>query len=217
MLLMKSDDRLLLPRCQPEIPGNPTVVLIDSPIALSPVVELAGPHSQPADESSDADFGPLRPASDEIYDQIPHVMRHPNLRQSSPRLFFKAMCSAISSANTSSLVWIFFSRTQFVVVRRDSSGGPCPGMQQRRSRRTLFANGRIPLAATPVPHIDPKPALYPTGAVSGLRPSRPSCSAFALFACVLSVILTEERSLQFQLRRDSCCRRSLLGCQSYGH
>src|SRR5271155_2690862 len=110
MLLMKSDDRLLLPRCQPEIPGNPTVVLIDSPIALSPVVELAGPHSQPADESSDADFGPLRPASDEIYDQIPHVMRHPNLRQSSPRLFFKAMCSAISSANTSSLVWIFFSR-----------------------------------------------------------------------------------------------------------
>jgi len=26
------------------------------------------------------------------------------------RFYFKAMCSAISSANTSSLVWIFFSR-----------------------------------------------------------------------------------------------------------
>src|ERR1700676_2406086 len=110
MLLMKSDDRLLLPRCDPEIPGNPTVVFIDPPVAFPPVVELASPYSQPLDESSDADLGLLRPAPDEIYDLIPHIMRHPDFRQSSPRLFFKAMCSAISSANTSSLVWIFFSR-----------------------------------------------------------------------------------------------------------
>src|SRR5271170_5871737 len=121
-----------------------------------------------------------------------------------PQDFFLRRC-ARPSARPTLRPWSgsSFPETQFVVVRRDGSGGPCPGMQQRRSRRTLFANGRIPLAATPVPHIDPKPALYQTGAVSGLRPSRPSCSAFALFACVLSVILTEERSLQFQLRRDS--------------
>ena len=31
------------------------------------------------------------------------------------------------------------------------------------------------------------------------------CSAFALFSCVLSAILTEERPLQFQLRQDNTC------------
>ena len=110
MLVVESDDRLLLPRRNPEIPRNPAVVFIDPTVTFLPVVEFAGSHSQPVDESSDADLGPLRPASDEIYDQVPHVMRHPHLGQSSPRLFFKATCSAISSANTSSLVWIFFSR-----------------------------------------------------------------------------------------------------------
>lgn len=36
----------------------------------------------------------------------------------------------------------------------------------------------------------------------GWQPSLPQCSAFALFACVPSAILTEERSLHFQLRHD---------------
>ena len=47
ILQMETDDGFLLPRLQPEIPGNPTVVLIDSPVALPPVVELAGGHAQP--------------------------------------------------------------------------------------------------------------------------------------------------------------------------
>src|SRR5207245_1683794 len=68
---------------------------------------------------------------------------------------------------------------------------------------TLFANGRTPFAAAPVPHTDRKPALYPANAVLVCQPSLRQCSASALFACVLSVILTEERSLQFQLRQDS--------------
>src|SRR3989442_11067643 len=110
ILQMKTDDGFLLPRLQPEIAGNPTVVLIHSPVALSPVVELAGPNAQPLRESSDADLGLLRPTSDKIHDLIPHIMRHPALGQSSPRLFFKATCSAISSARTSSLVWTFFSK-----------------------------------------------------------------------------------------------------------
>src|SRR5207245_4119532 len=67
---------------------------------------------------------------------------------------------------------------------------------------TLFANGRTPFAAAPVPHTDRKPALYPANAVLVCQPSLRQCSASALFACVLSVILTEERSLQFQLRQD---------------
>jgi hypothetical protein len=48
--------------------GNPTVVLVDAPVPLPPVIELAGGHAQPWDEPSDADLGLLRPAPDEIHD-----------------------------------------------------------------------------------------------------------------------------------------------------
>src|SRR5215469_10968993 len=107
---MKTDDGLFLPRLQPEIPRYPTVVLIHSSVALPPVVKLARGHAQPRDESSDADLGLFRPAPDKIHYLIPHIMRHPARGQISPRLFFNAMCSAISSAKTSSLVCTFFSR-----------------------------------------------------------------------------------------------------------
>src|SRR6266849_1038345 len=93
--------------------------------------------------------------------------------------------------------------TRSVAVRLDGPGGPCPGRRQCRSRRTLFASGRTPWAVAPVHHTDQRPALYPTSAVSEWRPSLLRCSVFALFACVLSVILTEERLLQFQLRQDT--------------
>src|SRR5713226_7237079 len=95
-----------------------------------------------------------------------------------------------------------FPGTRSVVVRLGGPDGSWTGRQPPRSRRTLFANGRTPLAAAPVPHTYRKPALYPANAVLGCQPSLRQCSASALFACVLSVILTEERSLQFQLRQD---------------
>src|SRR5215813_11055894 len=110
MLPVKTDDRFFLPRLQPEISRHPAVVLIHASVALAPVVELARRHPQPLHESSDADLGLLRPAPNEIHHLIPHIMRHPGLGQTSPRLFFNAMCSAISSASTSSLVCTFFSR-----------------------------------------------------------------------------------------------------------
>src|SRR5262249_40384406 len=106
MFPVEVDDGPLLPRREPEISGNPAVVFIDAPVALSPVVELAGPYTQPVVPISVF----FRPAPDEIYHQVPHIVRHPHFGQSSPRLFFKAMCSAINSASTSSLVWIFFSK-----------------------------------------------------------------------------------------------------------
>src|SRR5213079_3130591 len=107
---METHDRFLLPRLQPKIAGHPTVVLIHSSIALPPVVELAHADAQPRNESSGTDLGLLRPAPDEIHHLIPHIVRHPGRGQSSPRLFFNAMCSAISSARTSSLVCTFFSK-----------------------------------------------------------------------------------------------------------
>src|SRR5271157_4151486 len=110
ILEVEVDNGFFLPHLQPEISGYPTVVLIHSSIALPPVVKFAHRHPQPMNESSDADLGLLRPAPNEIHHLIPHIVRYPGLGQSSPRLFFNAMCSAISSARTSSLVCTFFSK-----------------------------------------------------------------------------------------------------------
>src|ERR1019366_1540388 len=120
-----------------------------------------------------------------------------------PQDFFLKRCARPSTRPTPR-PWSgsSFPGMRFVVVRLGGPGGPCLGRRQRRSRRTLFASGRIPLAATPVPHTDRKSALCPTSAVSGWQPSLLRCSAFSVFPCVLSVILTEERPLQFQLRQD---------------
>src|ERR1700686_2726032 len=117
MFLVEADDVLLLPRRQPEIAGNPAVVFIDAPIALSPVVELAGTHSQPTDESSSADLGFFRPAPDEIHHQVPVIMRHSHLGQSSPRLFLKR-CARPSIRPTPRL-WSgsSFAGTRSAVVR----------------------------------------------------------------------------------------------------
>src|ERR1700726_306150 len=107
---MKIEDRPLFPLPQSKIPGNPTVVFVPLAVPVAPAVELAGPDAEPFEEPPGADPGLLGPASDKIHDLIPHIVRHPDSGQSSPRLFFSAMCSAICSARTSSLVWIFLSR-----------------------------------------------------------------------------------------------------------
>ena len=61
---MELDNRRFLPLFQPEIPGDPAVVLIHPPIALPPVVKLAGSYDQPEGEASNADLGSLR--SDQV-------------------------------------------------------------------------------------------------------------------------------------------------------
>src|SRR6266699_2096494 len=120
-----------------------------------------------------------------------------------PQDFFLRRCVRPSIRPTPRL-WCGSSSpgTRSVAVRLDGPGGSCQRRPQRHSRRTPFANEKTPLAAVPVHHTDRKPALYPTSAASGWQPSLLRCSAFALFSCVLSVILTEERPLQFQLRQD---------------
>src|SRR5215831_10880986 len=95
---------------QPEIAGNPAIVLVHLAVAFSPVVKLTAGDVEPLNEPSGADLRLLRPAPDEIHDLVPRVVRNPDPGQSSPRVFFRATCSAISSARTSSLVWIFFTR-----------------------------------------------------------------------------------------------------------
>jgi hypothetical protein len=67
---MKIDDGLPFPVFQPEIAGNPCVVFIGLAVALTPVIELTGPDAQPLNEPAGADLGFLRPAPDEIDDQL---------------------------------------------------------------------------------------------------------------------------------------------------
>jgi hypothetical protein len=55
-------------RLQPEVTGNPTVVLVDAPVPLPPVVELTGGYAQPIDKPSYTDLSLLRPAPDKIDD-----------------------------------------------------------------------------------------------------------------------------------------------------
>ena len=49
---MKADDGLLLTVLQPKITGNPAVMLIHLPVALPPVVELAGSDVEPLNETA---------------------------------------------------------------------------------------------------------------------------------------------------------------------
>ena len=106
---MEADDGLLLPNLQPEISGNPTVVLLDLNVAFAPVVELADGDVEPQVEPPGTDLGLFRPAPDEIHDPVPRIVRNPDAGQSSPISFFNATRSAIRSPRTSSLVWIFIT------------------------------------------------------------------------------------------------------------
>src|SRR4029077_5302213 len=95
-------------------------------------------------------------------------------------------------------------KTQSVSVSPPPGGEdvPAPGKRLLRSRRTLFASGRTPSAPGPVLHTDRKPGpCLKDGAVEW-PPSPQQCNACALFSYVRSAILTDERFLHFQLRRD---------------
>src|SRR2546425_8471029 len=63
-------------------------------------------------------------------------------------------------------------------------------------------SGRTPSAAGPVLHTDRKPGPCLKDGVVGWPPSPQLCSACALFSYVRSAILTDERFVHFQLRRD---------------
>src|SRR5689334_16295974 len=57
VLEMKANNGLLLTILPPEVTGNPAVVFIHLPVALPPVVELAGGDVEPPNELPGADHG----------------------------------------------------------------------------------------------------------------------------------------------------------------
>src|SRR5271157_5874628 len=122
-----------------------------------------------------------------------------------PQDFFLAQC-ARPSAQREPRPWSAPSspRTRSVSASPPPGGGdaPEPERQLLRSRRTPSASGRTPSAAGPVPHTGPRPVPCPKGASSEWPPSPLRCNAFFPSSYVRSAILTEERSLHFQLRQD---------------
>ena len=99
---LEVQDGGLLPFGQPEIAGNSTVVLVDLAVALRPVIILAHAQFQPLQQTFDGQAGLLRPLANEIHDGVAKIRLDPATVQSSPSSFFSEMCSAISSARTSS-------------------------------------------------------------------------------------------------------------------
>src|SRR6266852_4626345 len=88
-----------------------------------------------------------------------------------------------------------------VPVRADGWSGLFAGKPPLRSRRTPSASGRTLSAEVPIRHTGPRSAHLPPSASSEWRPSLPAYSAFVAFSWVRSAILTDERSLHFQLRQ----------------
>ncbi len=158
---------MLLPIIQPEITGNLAVVLVHLAVAVPPVVELAGGDIEPRDEPPGADLGLLGPAPDEIHDPVPRIARNPDPGQSSPISFFSVTCSATSSARTSSLVWIFFSRWAIAPAGLNGWLLSSARRQPLRSRRAPSASSRTPSAAGPVQRRASRWAPCPANSASG--------------------------------------------------
>jgi len=71
------DDGLLFPVLEPEVSGNPAVMLIDPAITLFPAIEFAAGYPEPVDESSCRELGPTSPVMDKVDDLVPGIMGNP--------------------------------------------------------------------------------------------------------------------------------------------
>jgi hypothetical protein len=77
MIEVKLEDGLLFPFFQPPVPWNPSIVLVDLPIARAPVIELAFPNAQPSDELLGGQVGLVCPVPYIIDDRIADVVGNP--------------------------------------------------------------------------------------------------------------------------------------------
>lgn len=110
MFGVEFDNSLLFPILQPEISRDLPVMFVDLAITLAPVIELADSDSQPADEGGKGNIGLLMPKVNKINYRISSVMGNPGGLQTSPMLFFSAICSSISSERTSFFLLSLSSR-----------------------------------------------------------------------------------------------------------
>ena len=146
VLHLEPDDGLFLPVLQPEIAGNPAIVLVHLAVAFPPVVKLAGGDVEPHNETPGADLGLLRPAPAEIHDLVPRIVRNPDPGQSSPSVFLGP--HARPSARPEPRPWSGSSSPgrRSAPGRLNGSVALSARRRPRRSRRTPFASSRRPWA-----------------------------------------------------------------------
>ena len=96
-------NRLFLLRLEPEVAGNPVVMLIELAVAFLPVVEFAAGNPDPANQGVRIHLGPFTPISDIIHHVVSNIRFGPGVFQPRPSSFFKRTWSAAISAITSSV------------------------------------------------------------------------------------------------------------------
>ena len=101
MRVVEVEDGLTFPVFEPEVPRDHGIVLVDLPIAVLPLVELAGSQFEPVEQLFGGQFGTLGPVADVIDDLVSRVVGNPTSFQSSPSSFFARTLASINSEITS--------------------------------------------------------------------------------------------------------------------
>src|SRR5215813_7648450 len=130
------------------------------------------------------------------------VMWHPHADQSSPRLFLGQRAPTSVQPEPHLFAGSSSPDTRCVPVQPGDWAGSSAAKQRPRFRRSPFASGRTSSDAAHALRIGPKSEFSPGNGASTWRPFLLRCSSCVAFSRGLSVILTEERSLHFQLRRN---------------
>src|SRR5215510_9953605 len=129
-------------------------------------------------------------------------MWHPHADQSSPRLFLGQRAPTSVQPEPHLFAGSSSPDTQCVPVQPGDWAGSSAAKQRPRFRRSPFSSGRTSSDAAYALRIGPKSELSPGNGASKWRPFLLRCSSCVAFSRGLSVLLTEERSLHFQLKRN---------------
>src|SRR5690606_41924671 len=110
VLRSEPDDLFLLPRLDPVIARNLSVVLVGASMPFSPGVKLPGLQLEPSEDSADGKLCLLGQTGDEVDNLVTRVRGNPLAAQGSPSSFFSWTYSAEISAITRSFFESLASR-----------------------------------------------------------------------------------------------------------
>jgi hypothetical protein len=160
VVVVIGQDRLPLPFPQPEVAGDPGIVLVDLAIALSPIVVLAASDADPLDQASRRQLRFVRSISHGINHLVSHVRLRPGAVQTSPRLCFASSKESVggfrgqycpSDCRRRTYVGVGATRKRRRLLlafpgarKRQVSGLPHLGQRRRRPRSRQDNSGRRP-------------------------------------------------------------------------
>lgn len=92
-----------LPVFEPEVPRDLGVMFVDLPVALLPVVELAGTKFHPAEQAAGGNFGAFCPVADVVDDLVASIVGDPaslHPPKADPAAFFESAAGGLSSMSS---------------------------------------------------------------------------------------------------------------------